>query len=111
MVMVVNFRQERGKEGVCARWYIARISENVGTLVLLFQDEKEESIWSGVALYTLCPLAGFRHTRGGNAMGFPKKLPKLSNLRPQTQRVGEKSRSYFSFRWGIDGFFPFPTFA
>ncbi len=94
----------RGERRVCARWYIARISENVGTLVLLFQDEKEESIWSGVALYSL-PSGGVSPHTGWKCYGFPKKLPKLSNLRPRTQRVGEKSRIYFSFRWGIDGSF------
>ncbi len=67
---------------------------------------RKKSRFGVVLLYTLCPLAGFRHTRGENAMGFQKKTSKnVESQSSNTQRVGEKLRSYFSFRRGIDGSF------
>ena len=66
---------------MCALVDIARISENVGTLVLLFppskrlavggkEEGKEESIWSGVALYSL-PSGGVSPHTGWKCYGFP----------------------------------------
>ncbi len=104
-----------------ARWYIARISENVGTLVLLFSPQnavlrggKERRVdleWRCLILFALW--RGFA-THGEKMLWVSlKKLKKLSNLRPRTHSVWARNREVIPlFGAGIDGFFlPFSTLA